>query len=300
MNKTIIRYQQGFQKLVATLQRKKNVLAIFTYGSIVSGDIWDESDIDVFLVVKKGCDTRREIYTEVNGISVQAKLLNKDTFVKSFKEEGKKGAIRAMLLSSKLVFSREDEITFIYDEARYSSFSQRGNYNLLHLGKLIKDIGIIKKYLKNDGIYTSYQVLIRALDSFASLYLNMNGYEITKDALSLAMNLNDSFKYVSTKVLEEGVVEKNIEYTLGFIEDFIYTNLEVASKELLDFLYNEGKYFSSKEISESESFKDFNIKMESILKLLYKQGLVSKKNRKFLIDAEEVITENVYGSLDAK
>lgn len=300
MSKEVLQYQQGFQKIVASLQRRKNVLAIFTYGSIVSGDIWEESDIDIFVVVENGCDKIREVYTEVNDISVQAKLLNKDRFIKSFQEEGKKGAIRAMLLSSKLVFSKSDDITFIYDEARYSSFSQSGNYNLVYLERLIKDIGVIKKYLKNDGIYTSYEVLIRALDSFAKLYLNMNGYELTKDALSLAINLNDSFKLLATKVLEEGVVEENILTTVEYIESFMYTNLSLATKELIEFLNLNNTYFSSKEISETAEFSDFNIKMERILKLLHKRGMINKKSRKFSIDGENIITENVYGALDAK
>ncbi|MGL4771978.1 MAG: nucleotidyltransferase domain-containing protein, partial [Clostridium sp.] len=106
MSKTVVDYQKAFGKIIEQLQKNKEVLAIFTYGSIVSGDIWEESDIDLFIVLKTDYEKIRDIYTEVLDIPVHSKFLNKDMFMKIYKEEGKKGSIRNMLITSKLVFSK--------------------------------------------------------------------------------------------------------------------------------------------------------------------------------------------------
>ena len=52
MLKSILKYQKSFQKLINDLKVNKKVLAIFAFGSIVSGDLWDESDIDLFVLYK--------------------------------------------------------------------------------------------------------------------------------------------------------------------------------------------------------------------------------------------------------
>ncbi|MGL5152698.1 MAG: nucleotidyltransferase domain-containing protein [Clostridium sp.] len=295
MSKTVIDYQNAFSKLINQLQKNKEVLAIFTYGSIVTGDIWEGSDIDLFVVLEKDYNKVRDVYGEVLGIPVHSKFLNKDMFMKIYKEEGKKGAIRKMLITSKLVFSKDKDITHLYDEAKYSTYSYRGNFNVLYLGKLIKDLGITKKYLINDGINTSYEILIRAMDSYSKLFLNMNGYEISKDALSLAMNLNDSFKDVALTLFNEGVCIKNIEKVIEYIEMFLDSNGVLACAGVLDILQESSEYLSSKEIMDHENFKDFNIKMESVLKYLATKGAVKVNNRKFKTGNAVLMNENVYG-----
>jgi hypothetical protein len=69
-------------------------------------------------------------------------------------------------------------------------------WNLVYLGKLLKDIGISKKYLQNGRLKTSYEVLIRTLDSFSKLLINLNGYTVTKDSLVMATNLSNNFREV--------------------------------------------------------------------------------------------------------
>ncbi|MGL4774366.1 MAG: nucleotidyltransferase domain-containing protein, partial [Clostridium sp.] len=126
------------------------------------------------------------------------------------------------------------------------------------------------------------------------LFLNMNGYEISKDALSLAMNLNDSFRSVALKLLNEGVKENNINNVIEYIEYFLEANIEIAAKTILDVLEESSLPLSSKEILEHESFKDFNIKMEAILKYLYNKGIVLKESRSIDVSGMFLIDENVY------
>ena len=52
MAKTVAQLQNAFQSIVNTLKKNKKVLAIFTFGSIISGDVWEGSDIDLFVVYR--------------------------------------------------------------------------------------------------------------------------------------------------------------------------------------------------------------------------------------------------------
>ncbi|NFN17630.1 nucleotidyltransferase domain-containing protein [Clostridium botulinum] len=295
MLKSILEYQKSFQKLINDLKVNKKVLAIFAFGSIVSGDLWDESDIDLFVLYKDNFNEIRDVYSEILGIDVHMKLLSKESFLNLYKSDGKKGFARNILLSSKIVFSRDDEITSTFNEARYSLDKHIEKWNLVYLGKLMKDLRVTKKYLHNDSVFTSYEILIRALDSFSKLYLNLNGYTVSKDAVRMATNLNDDFNNIINDLFYEPMSKENIESTLVYIERFLELNIVASTKALLEFLNEKRTFLSSYEIKNDVRFKEFDIKIEDILKELLKRNLVKKDIRKLDIeDSKKLINENVY------
>ncbi|NFT81603.1 nucleotidyltransferase domain-containing protein [Clostridium botulinum] len=295
MLKSILKYQKSFQKLINDLKVNKKVLAIFAFGSIVSGDLWDESDIDLFVLYKDNFNEIRDVYSEILGIDVHMKLLSKEGFLNVYKSDGKKGFARNILLSSKIVFSRDDEITSTFNEARYSLDKHIEKWNLVYLGKLMKDLRVTKKYLHNDSVFTSYEILIRALDSFSKLYLNLNGYTVSKDAVRMATNLNDDFNNIINDLFYEPMSKENIESTLVYIERFLELNIVASTKALLEFLNEKRTFLSSYEIKNDVRFKEFDIKIEDILKELLKRNLVKKDIRKLDIeDSKKLINENVY------
>jgi hypothetical protein len=200
-----------------------------------------------------------------------------------------------LLISSKIIFSRDDEIESIFNKAKYSLDKYRETWNLVYLGNVIKDIGVTKKYLQNNSAFTSYEVLIRALDSFAKLYLNLNGYTVSKDAVKMATNLNNSFNIIVEKLFNNKCTKENIQETVEYIEKFLDENINEASKFLLDYLFEKNRFLSSYEIKNSEIFKEFNIKIEDILKELYKRKLIMKETKKLDLPVnEKLISENVY------
>ena len=295
MAKTVLELQKAFQTVVNQIKKNKKVVALFTFGSIVSGDVWEESDIDLFLIYEDGFEKIRDVYSEVREVPVHTKILNKNSFLELYKNDGKKGFAKKLLCNSKLVFSRDNEISSAYNNSRYTMPSHTEVWNLVYLGKLLKDIGISKKYLQNGGLKTSYEVLIRTLDSFSKLLINLNGYTVTKDSLVMATNLSNNFKEVVDKLFMEAINEKIIKDTINYIEKFLDDNIVRASSALIDYLCEEYEYKNSYEISSYNAFKEFDIKMENILKELAKREVISKKSRA-LYDEEGnlILDENVY------
>ncbi|CUU50178.1 nucleotidyltransferase domain-containing protein [Clostridium beijerinckii] len=295
MSKSILEYQKSSEKLINVLKINKKVLAIFAFGSIISGDLWEESDIDLFIVYKDIFDDVRDIYSEILGVPVHIKVLNKESFLQLYESNGNKGVIRNLLISSKIIFSRDDEIESIFNKAKYSLDKYRETWNLVYLGNVIKDIRVTKKYLQNNSVFTSYEVLIRALDSFAKLYLNLNGYTVSKDAVKMAINLNNKFNIIVDNLFNDKCAKENIQNAVDYIENFLDENINEAAKSLLDYLYEKNTFLSSFEIKNSDEFKEFNIKIEDILKELYKRKLIMKDTKNLdLPSNEKLVRENVY------
>lgn len=281
MANRVVQLQSAFQTIINTLKQNKKVLAVFTFGSIVSGDVWEESDIDLFVVYSSEFETLRDVYSEVLGIPVHTKILHKKVFLDLYENDGQKGFVRNLLNTSKLVYSIDDDIVKAYNQPKYSRDIQVQRNNLIYLGQLLKEIGVCKKYLQNGGLKTSYEILLRVLDSFCKLYLNLNGYAVTKDSLNMVTNLNNEFEAIIDKLFGEAINKETIEATLKFVEDFIDSNINNAAKLILDYLYNKRTFVSSYDVVNSSNFRGFNIKVENILKQLTKKDIILKDSRTF-------------------
>ena len=295
MANRVVELQKSFQSIISTLKKNKNVLSVFTFGSIVSGDVWEESDIDLFVVYKNEFDKLRDVYSEVLGVPVHTKILNKETFLELYKNESEKESLRNFLITSKLIYSLDNDITRVYNEARYSNDKYIDKWNLKYLGMLLKDLGICRKYLQNGGLNTSYEILIRVLDNLSKLFLNLNGYTLTKDSLSMATHLDDKYKEIVDKLFSEEVSRENIVLTIKYVNEFLDDNIIQSSKYLLDYLEEKNSFVSSYEIANDVKFIGFNIKVEQILKELNKRYIILKDKRALLDSlGNKIAQENVY------
>lgn len=295
MAKTVAQLQNAFQSMVNTLKKNKKVLAIFTFGSIISGDVWEGSDIDLFVVYETGFPKIRDVYSEVLGIPVHTKVLDKDVFFKLYEKEGKRGLIRNLLRTSKLVCTKDDDIVKAYDKARYSMDIHSERWKLVYLGEFLKDSYVCKKYLERGGLSTSYEVLIRTLDSFSKLLIILKGYQVSKDSLNMASNIDNRFKVIIEELFSKSLSKEIIKNTIDYIDEFLDENLVFSSEFLLDYLSEENEFLSSYEIKDNEGFKEFNIEIENILKELSKRKIITK-NKRALRDPEgnKILEENVY------
>ncbi|MGN0144370.1 MAG: nucleotidyltransferase domain-containing protein [Clostridium sp.] len=295
MLEAILNYQKASEKLFSLLETNKKVLAVFAFGSIVNGDLWEESDIDIFVVYKDYFDEIRDVFSEISDISVHMKILSKEKFLELYENNGKKGKIRRILTSSKLVFSRDNEIESLFNKAKYSEDKFLEIWNLVYLGNLIKDIGVTKKYLHNDRLFTSFEVLIRALDSFAKLYLNINSYTVSKDAIKMVMNLNNDFNVLVENLIREDLRHEHISMMLDYIDNYLEDNINTAAQFLLNYLEEKNRPLSSFEIKNDKVFSQFDINMEEILRELYRYGFIEKGSKKLELPMrEKLLNETVY------
>ncbi|KGM95470.1 nucleotidyltransferase [Clostridium novyi A str. 4552] len=290
-------YQKAFSTLVNDLKKNDSILAAMVFGSMLTGDLWEGSNIDLFVICKDKIENRGKIYTEENNIPVHIKLISKEKFLTLYQEEMAGGFIHRLFLSSRLVFSKDDEVTAKYDMGRYYPDIDRAKWNMVYLSDLLKSIEVSKKYLVNNGTYMAYSSAIKALEDFSKLYINSSGYMISKDVMTMATNLNDELRELADKLFFCG--KKNmysiIEKVLNFLNDNINNNIRKYSDLLLEFMKEKDCLLSSRDILTDELFKNFNIRFEKILNKLFKNGIVKKKSREYTDENNNVlIKENVY------
>lgn len=64
MAKSIIDYQNAYKEITELLKKNNNILSIFIFGSMVSGDLWEGSNIDLFVIYKEDFHEIRDVYSD--------------------------------------------------------------------------------------------------------------------------------------------------------------------------------------------------------------------------------------------
>ncbi|MEW8956714.1 nucleotidyltransferase domain-containing protein [Clostridium sp.] len=296
MVKTIINYQKVFNNIVDDLKKNNDVLAVLVFGSLVTGDLWEESDLDFFVICDKNPERIENIYLEEGDIPVHIKLMNKESFIEIVDGNNRADGFYSRFFTSRLVFSRDSYITDKYNSGRYFKDIDKDRLSLVYLGKLLKELKVCKKYIYKGGRYTAFLSAVRSMEEFSKLYVNSLGYMTSKDALSMAADSNMEFKIT----LENLFFYKNdgdevVKDTMVFIERGIDELLKASTSFLVEFLKEQKTSLSAEEMRNFPIFKDFNIEMEEILKELFKRNIIKREVREYKTKEDNFLfKENSY------
>ncbi|GAA0177310.1 nucleotidyltransferase domain-containing protein [Clostridium sediminicola] len=294
MKNVIADYQSSFNSIIEKLKKNDEILAVMVFGSMVSGDLWEDSDIDLFVIIEGYRKKIENIYTEEKNIPIHIKLISKQKFMQFHEEDLMGGFLHRMLSSSKLVFSNDYQVTERFDNGRYYPDLERQKWNLVYLGLLLKSLDVCKKYLSNDSIYSAFCESTNCMQKYSKLFVNYSGYMISKDTMRVCINLNDEFKYYAEKLLSKDKMKESIEELICYIENDIDKNLKNYTSILLSFMATKDKLLSAQEIEKDEFFRNFEIKSEHILNKLYSADIIKKSKREFKINEKMLIEENTY------
>ncbi len=295
MDKVIVRYQKAYNKIIEALKESPDILAVMVSGSMVSGDLWEESDIDLLAIEKGYTYGLKNIYTQEFEVPIHIKLISKEAFLKEWEISSKGASYSPLLSSTKLAYSKDSEINEIYNQGIYLSDMDRERWCLVYLGSLLKSMGVFRKYLGQDKLYTAYPIAVRSIEDYSRLLVNVSGYVVNRDTLALAMDLDNDFKKLVDRVYFSFRDKEALEELIDFLDKKIREILKNCTTLILEFIRSKDRFLSSEDIRNHRIFKDFDISMEEILKLLYNEGYVKKQQRDYKGESGYVILkENVY------
>lgn len=273
MNTKIVEYQKAFLSIKEDLEKNKHVLAVMAYGSMVSGDLWEGSNIDLLVVIDNLINDIKDINITLNEVPIHLKLISKNTLMNTSNKK-----IDQILITSRLIICNDLSIRKIHDELRYVPDIEKEKMNLVYLGETLKAINVLNKYLYNNRRYTAFELSLKAMESFAKLYINNNGYLVSKDSINMAISLNDSFKEIVDKIFFEQVnKEEAIKEMITYIKNYLNVNLKQSSRILIDYIKDKDNWITPQLLKEEELFKGLYINMEVILNELYKNKILNRR-----------------------
>lgn len=294
MNNRISLYQRVYNEVQKTLKNNENVLAAFVFGSIVSGDLWEKSDIDYFIVLKEYKEGIHNIYSDAQGPRVHFKTMDKREFLTNKELDLKGGFLHRLFSASKLVFCKDDEILKKFNEGRYYDDLSRQKWTLSYLGKLLKKIDATDKSLYNGHITAAFFSSMESMHFYAMVSLNSQGYMISRDNINIACNLNRDYERAFGILAGDGDLEEKVIKTQKFLKESIDKIIRDETNIIFNYLKDQNNPMSSNEIRNHQHFRSYGIEMEAILSLLHEKKLLKKDFREVRTNDGMLIMENVY------
>ena len=295
MYNIISEYQKAFNASIEKMTENNDVLGIMVFGSMITGDLWKESDIDLF-VITKGNEKRVEnIYSEENGIEIHIRKISKKRFMEVYENWTEGGYIHRLLCSSRLVFCTDDDIRNSYDSCRLMPNISREIWNMIFTARLLKDGKECRKYIEKEKISTAFTLIVKCIEEYSKLCISMNGYNISKDVVTMATDLNDKFDSTVKELYEpKNNMLESIENIIKYIDAEVNKNIKDISLVLVNYLKEADVPLSSREIEKSDLFKEYEIYMEEILNKLCKMNIIKVKYRPYYINKKKTFDEKVY------
>lgn len=290
--KTIKEYQIAYNSIIEDLSANADVLGVTVFGSIMTGDIWKNSDIDMFVIVNDEATNKKDVYAQKFSVDVHMKILTKSEFLKFRENFIGGGKLHRKLISSKLVIAKDRDVIDKYNYYKFLNDVDKDLWNLVYLSELIRAKGLCDKAISNGKGYNAIYSALKLGESIAKIYLNINGYLISSDPLTMAINLNDSFKECMDKVIESAD-KQAIESLILFAEEFLTKNIKDASKILLNTLSTDKNRLSVIDISSMKKFSKLSIEFDKILRELSQREIIEKSCRDFKTSDNQKLAEEI-------
>jgi predicted nucleotidyltransferase len=232
------KYDQALDMFIERMKLDPNILAVYVYGSQVTGEIGEFSDIDMIIVTNDDRQPHRFVILYENDVRIDADLYNRTEFRRQQQSFLHGGFFHHMLATSKLIYSKDRSIVEIGRE-------------LVGIAERDKELEIMRYsewllgcYLKAQKCLYVLQDLEKSLLWFpqlanllAHVLLLMNDRIPGRDVLAQARELNNEIlNEVITKAFKEALSESNLKQVLKIIETFLLENRQQLFRPIISYL----------------------------------------------------------------
>jgi uncharacterized protein len=285
-------YQDACDNALNKFKNNDQVIAIVVYGSIISGDIWEKSDID-FLVITKEENKMDIIHSKILDVPMHINYISKDIFVDSYNNMLKGGSFHKAFFMGKLVYCIDETIEEIHNATRFYSDRDKSIRNIEILCNLLNSIHFAKKYMMTGKHETAFQWCVEVLKNYARILMNSNGHITDNDILSYAVNMNSNVENIFVVLNDDKPLLGRLNYIIDATEKFVSNNVEAISKPLVLYLKQSKKPLSASDLQSSDEFKQVDGDINILLETLSTMGLVKEKSRKYITCGKEYLIDEI-------
>jgi hypothetical protein len=290
-------HQIALDMLVAKLREDRHVLAAILFGSLVRGEAWEKSDIDLVAVLRDGVEREpRGYWLLENGVSIWLETVPRSRLKQQF-ERALPGTIRhAMHSQARLLFSHDESIaSWLQRTERIGGRDQA--YRLLQdalgLPYLLEKA---EKWLhvKRDPDYC-FVWLLNAVSSLARIEVTLQGEAPRREVLDRALAHNPTFFEVAYTGFVNGPKdERSLQQQLDRITAYLLERAGRIFALLLDYLAEAGDPRTLSEINAHFAAKLPHAELFAVCDWLAEKGILDRMaaplrlTRKSQVTVEEV------------
>lgn len=231
------RYQQAIESLVEKARQDRRVLAAILYGSLSYDQVWEGSDIDLWLVMTDDKLRENSHCLIENGIIIHANLVNRNQFKRRLQSSQQGGWQDFTFARSTLLFSKDESLADWYRDAAQIGDRDRDIRLVNNANSALAFFGKTKKYcqLKKDYRY-SFLWLTYTVERLAAIECLLHGEAPGREVIHQGLEFNpDFFNAVYTNLMDQKKTKKNLSAAIDLVEAYLAERATTIFKPILDY-----------------------------------------------------------------
>ncbi|MCP4537941.1 MAG: nucleotidyltransferase domain-containing protein [Chloroflexi bacterium] len=254
-------YQEALDAFLERIKADSNIIAAYVYGSLVRGDLWRKSDIDIFLVTRNTRTPFQAFSLVENGINFHAEVYSRNHFKRAQERLLRGSALHTIFSSGELVYTTDETLHEYYTDTGYVGERDLELLTLLHGASAVCGLYMTEKALrvKHDVAY-SFVWAMRAIEDMARVEVSLNGKVIKREVIHQAVECNPAvFTPLFTGLLQKKDAE-TMEATLLMIDTYLTERATIIFKPILAVLAAAGEVRGA-----SELYRHFEKRLHLVL-----------------------------------
>jgi hypothetical protein len=235
-------YQTALNDFIDRMKKDSNIIAAILFGSLVSGNVWEESDIDIHLISKDESKPMRQYWIADGDIVIQVSIESRRHFRQAAERALGSSQLFHILATSKVLFSTDETLEQYMEEAKRIGNRDK-QLSLLRLAMYIPaEFSKIRKSLKvYDDHIMAFSFLLHAIEMIARVDLVLHDQIPGREFMQQALELNPSlFNRVYLDLITKGIDRASVEEAFQLVTDYLQEKTPLVYQPILDFLQDEG------------------------------------------------------------
>lgn len=188
------KYRTAMETFVERVRQDNHILAIFIGGSLSYDEVWEKSDIDVYLVSDDEKRAYAPFHLVEDGIVFSVNLVSRTEFRKTLERVVQGSFLHSFLFKSRLVYCKDEAVRDIYERMSKVGDRDREIHLLLIASMTIVYLEKAEKWVavKHDPTY-AFVFMLKIVEQLAQLEVVLNQDIPTREVIHQALRYNPDF-----------------------------------------------------------------------------------------------------------
>ncbi|MFW9847592.1 MAG: nucleotidyltransferase domain-containing protein [Candidatus Thorarchaeota archaeon] len=284
-------HQAALDSFVDQLKKDSTIIAAFVYGSLVRGDVWSESDIDMLVITKDDTLPYQQHWLKDGEILIQVDVHSRKNF-RNWMDVPLQGSVLHHIVNTgNLLFSTDETISEYLSDARRTGSRDKTLGMMIFANNAIGFLSKVRKSIihKKDPLH-AFRWIHGLMIQLANLVIISEGGVPSREVILQAREFNSKlFKVGYTDMLENGVSLEKCQEAYDLSYEYLTTRAEEFLSPIMSYILEEGghcgishidKHFRRK-LNQNAFFTlitacDFLVDLGILSRMVYPLKLTSK------------------------
>jgi predicted nucleotidyltransferase len=245
-------HEEALRAFAERIERDQTVVAAILLGSLAYDDVWEKSDIDMYIITDEEKAANKEYNLVERGVDIHASVFRRGDFKQQVERSLGGGWAQSILERSRLLFCKDESIRAYYDDVRHMGSRDRAYRLMSAAAGVLPSLTKAEKWLvvKGDVAY-SFLWVMYTINDLAAIEVVRHGETPGREVIAQALRHNPAFfRAVYSDFIQAAKDAASVRAVIDLIHGYLDEQARDLFRPILDYLQEAGGSRTVTELNE--------------------------------------------------